>query len=124
MVIAASVRFFLLSGVDYHGHVTEWGVHWNFFATIAILNVLSVFVRKSDHCMLAGLSIILAQELISELCDLKSFMLYAPRTDWISANKEGVLSVSGYFAMQLIGNAIGGDITRILLYQDPKTLLK
>lgn len=47
VTIAATIRFFLLTGIEYHDHVTEWGVHWNFFLTIAILNVFGVFLRSS-----------------------------------------------------------------------------
>ena len=122
--LAASVRFFLLSGVEYHGHVTEWGVHWNFFLTIAALNVLGVFIRKSQYCLIYGFIVLLAQEFISQIYDLKSYILYAPRTDWISANKEGILSVFGYFAINLIGYGIGGEINKILIYKEPAALLK
>lgn len=51
-------------------------------------------------------------------------MLYAPRTDVISANKEGVLSLPGYFAIQLIGIGIGGDIYRTLVFEEPTKLVK
>ena len=99
ITIAASVRFFLLSGVEYHGHVTEWGVHWNFFATIACLNILGCFIRSSKYCLLYAFIILLASEFVSQGYDLKSYILFAPRTDWISANREGVCSVLGYFSM-------------------------
>jgi len=42
----------------------------------------------------------------------------------ISANKEGVLSVTGYFAMQLIGMGIGRDVNQSLLYMKPEKLVK
>lgn len=42
----------------------------------------------------------------------------------ISANKEGVLSVTGYFAMQIIGMGIGRDVNQSLLYMKPEKLVK
>ena len=124
ILLAASVRFFLLSGVDYHKHVTEWGVHWSFFLTIASLNVFGAFVRDNRHCLLYGFIVLLAQELLSQIYDLKSYILYAPRTDWISANKEGILSLFGYFAINLIGYGIGGEMNRIVIFKEPAQLVK
>jgi len=49
--VAASVRFVLLTSIDYHEHVTEWGTHWNFYLTIAVLNVFIVFIRSSDYAL-------------------------------------------------------------------------
>ena len=60
--IAASIRFFLLTGVDYHDHVTEWGTHWNFFLTIAIINIFNVFLRSSKYALFYGLSILVVSE--------------------------------------------------------------
>ena len=108
--MAATIKFFLLTGINYHDHVTEWGVHWNFFLTIALLNVLAVFLRNGKHAFIYGLLLLLASEFGSLTWDLKTYMLYAPRTDMISANKEGILSVPGYMAIQLIGVGIGLDI--------------
>ena len=64
VVLGGTVRFFLLTGIDYHDHVTEWGVHWNFFLTIAILNVAIVFVRSSKHAMIAGFLFLIVGELM------------------------------------------------------------
>jgi hypothetical protein len=57
--LAASVRFFLLTGVEYHDHVTEWGVHWNFFLTIAILNIFNVFLRSTKYAFIYGIALLL-----------------------------------------------------------------
>jgi phosphatidylinositol glycan class W len=59
-MVSASIRFFLLTGIDYHDHVTEWGVHWNFFMTIAVINVLTVFIRSSKFALLYAFIILLA----------------------------------------------------------------
>lgn len=64
--LAASVRFFLLTGVEYHDHVTEWGVHWNFFLTIAILNIFNVFLRSTEYAFIYGIALLLLQELAQQ----------------------------------------------------------
>jgi len=119
VTVAATIRFFLLTGIEYHDHVTEWGVHWNFFLTIAVLNLLIVFLRSSRFAMLYGFSLLVLAELASLRWDLKTYVWYAPRTDMISANKEGILSVAGYFAIQLIGIGIGSDIYSNLVFKEP-----
>lgn len=63
LMFAASVRFFMLGVIDYHDHVTEWGTHWNFFVTIAILNVAIVFIRSSEYTMIYGFVLMIANEL-------------------------------------------------------------
>lgn len=107
VVFAASLRFFLLSGIDYHDHVTEWGVHWNFFVTIAFLNVLIVLIRSAKHCLVIAISTMFVAEFIQANWDLKTYIYHAPRVDMISANKEGIISIGGYFAIQVIGMFMG-----------------
>ena len=51
---------------------------------------------------------------------MKDYVLNAPRTDFISANREGLVSLSGYASIQLIGMAIGRDIYSILIKSDKK----
>ena len=94
----ASVRFFLLTGIDYHDHVTEWGTHWNFFVTIACLNVIGVFVRSTKFVMFYGWILLIGGELLQQYYDTGTYIWHAPRHDMISANREGLVSLSGYFA--------------------------
>jgi hypothetical protein len=42
----------------------------------------------------------------------------------ISANREGLISLAGYFSLQLIGMGIGRDFYQTLVYDEPKELLK
>lgn len=96
---AASLRFFLLTGIDYHDHVTEWGTHWNFFMTIAFLNVLMVLIRSAKHVLVIALGTMLCAEFVQAHWDLKTYIYHAPRIDMISANKEGIISIGGYFSI-------------------------
>jgi glucosaminylphosphatidylinositol acyltransferase len=110
VVLAASIRFFLLTGIDYHDHVTEWGVHWNFFMTIACLNVMGVFIRSSKYAIVYAIGILMIQEFIQIHWDLKTYIYHAPRNDLVSANREGIVSILGYFALQLVGIFIGREV--------------
>ena len=41
---------------------------------------------------------------------LKDFILYGPRIDLISANREGIFSSAGYISTALVGMAVGRHI--------------
>jgi hypothetical protein len=45
---------------------------------------------------------------------LKNYVFYGPRTDFISANREGVVSSSGYLAVCLFGIEVGRKVFQIL----------
>jgi len=49
----------------------------------------------------------LAHQLILAATPLQEYVFYAPRTDLLSANREGLLSLIGYFSLQLLGIGIG-----------------
>lgn len=123
MTIGATVRFFLLHGIDYHEHVTEWGFHWNFFVTIACMNLLMSFITSAKYSLVLGLGILVMSETVSTAFDLHHYVLYAPRKDMISANKEGLASLTGFFVIQLCAVGLGNDMYRTIIYKEPKQLL-
>lgn len=41
------------------------------------------------------------------------YVFFAPRVDFVSANREGIISVIGYFSLQLVGVGLG----RFLYYE-------
>ncbi|KAK6522673.1 Glucosaminyl phosphatidylinositol (GlcN-PI) nositol acylation protein [Arthrobotrys megalospora] len=116
------VRLFLTKTADYHEHVTEYGVHWNFFMTLGFLPPFmalfqATFARMAFPellaiCTGAGYQLVLFNY------GLQNWVLLAERTNIISANKEGIASFFGYLAIFLAGQATG---MRILpLQQQPQ----
>ena len=79
VTIGATVRFFLLHGIDYHEHVTEWGFHWNFFVTIACMNLLMAFVPSAYYTMHTGILLLVGSEVVMRVFDLYRYVLFAPR---------------------------------------------
>ncbi|KAH9173899.1 GWT1-domain-containing protein [Lactarius sanguifluus] len=103
------VRVVLVKGTQYPEHVTEYGVHWNFFLTLALVPVLRVFLHPlftTVPISLLGLLVALAHQL-SLSAGLTSYVLDAPRESLISANKEGLVSLTGYLAIHLLGLSTG-----------------
>ncbi|GER44437.1 GPI-anchored wall transfer protein [Striga asiatica] len=89
-------------------HVGEYGVHWNFFFTLAAVAILtSVINVDSKYSGVLGSFILFAyQALLS--CGLNEYLLSEERgTDIFSQNKEGIFSIFGYWGMYLLGVGIG-----------------
>lgn len=69
--------------------------------------------------MIYGFAILIATELLQQHHDAATYVWHAPRYDMISANREGIVSLSGYFAFQLIGMGIGRTIYNTLMIEHP-----
>lgn len=50
---------------------------------------------------------------------LKDYVFYGPRTDWISANREGIVSSFGYLAVCLVGIEFGRNIYKYIYEDSP-----
>ncbi|KZF22015.1 GPI-anchored wall transfer protein 1 [Xylona heveae TC161] len=111
LMILGLIRLYSVKGLDYAEHVTEYGVHWNFFFT---LGLLPPFVALCDTAFrfipsYTVLSIIvgLTYEVVLQTTSLQAFVLTAPRKDLFSQNREGIFSFFGYLAIFLAGESIG-----------------
>ena len=111
LIILGLVRLYSVKGLDYAEHVTEYGVHWNFFFTLGLLPPFmalcqSVFKYIPSY---AGLAIIIGAiyQTALETTDLKTLILAAPRTNLFLKNREGIFSFFGYLAIFLAGESAG-----------------
>ncbi|XP_062211413.1 uncharacterized protein At4g17910-like isoform X2 [Phragmites australis] len=102
LVFLGFARIVSTLGVDYQVHVGEYGVHWNFFFTLAAISILTSIVRiHPKYCGLVGL-LILAGYQIWLSFGLNEYLISDERNaDIISQNKEG------YWGMFLIGVSLG-----------------
>ena len=110
------IRLISVKNLAYAEHVSEYGVHWNFFFTLAFLPLfLSLLHPILSHPRLThlpvhgslGLMLSLTIELVLNTTSLKQWALTAPRTSLLSANKEGLVSLPGYLAIFLLGMETG-----------------
>ena len=111
LLVLGIIRLYSVKGLDYAEHVSEYGVHWNFFFTLALL---PPFVAMFDAAFsfvpsYAALALLLGvvYEIALKFTNLKGFILTAPRTNFLSKNREGVFSFLGYLAIFLAGQATG-----------------
>lgn len=120
LLVLGFVRLLSVKGLDYAEHVTEYGVHWNFFFT---LGLLPPFVAASQAALSfvpshAALALLISgtYQMLLETTHLKSYVLTAPRVDLISMNREGIFSFVGYLAIFLAGQDLGMFVIPRKLY--------
>ncbi|KAJ7081634.1 GWT1-domain-containing protein [Mycena belliarum] len=104
------VRVLLVKGTEYPEHETEYGTHWNFFITLALLPILQVLLHPLIRVVpssLLGVGVGLLQQIALSLFGLKHYVRTAPRLNIISANKEGFVSLAGYLSIHLLGLSTG-----------------
>ncbi|XP_015433623.1 PREDICTED: uncharacterized protein At4g17910 [Dufourea novaeangliae] len=111
LLILGFGRSVAIEVIGYQKHVTEYGIHWNFFITLAFVKLFTSCITStinSKYSLLSGIWILTMHEYILSTNELKEWVLSnKPRDNFVSANREGVVSVPGYIGLYLIGVAVG-----------------
>jgi glucosaminylphosphatidylinositol acyltransferase len=113
LLVLGFIRLYSVKGLDYAEHVTEYGVHWNFFITLAFLppfvelsDVLTAFIVPSYEVL--SIVFVVVYEIVLDNTSLKAYILISPRgPDLLSKNREGVFSFIGYLSIFLAGRGTG-----------------
>ena len=112
-------RTIITWALGYHQHVGEYGVHWNFFLTLAAVRALTLFVPSaaagsSVTAGILGLGVLAGHQGFLSAGGLTEIIHSEERgSDYLSANKEGIFSLPGYFALHLLGCACGAAVEEI-----------
>ncbi|AWP00419.1 putative phosphatidylinositol-glycan biosynthesis class W protein [Scophthalmus maximus] len=112
LVVLGMVRLVSVKMTDYQEHVTEYGVHWNFFFTLAIVRVVAstlLAILPVSQSWVCSLLISGIYQLTLETSGLKAFIVHNNdrEKDFLHANKEGIFSVVGYVAIYMAGVQVG-----------------
>ncbi|KAJ7581511.1 GWT1-domain-containing protein [Mycena floridula] len=110
VLLLGFVRVAVVKATGYPEHESEYGRHWNFFFTLAVIPVMQIFLHPLlVYLPISGLavSIAIAQQLALSKLGLEDFALNAPRVDLTTQNKEGLVSLPGYLAIHLLGLSLG-----------------
>jgi phosphatidylinositol glycan class W len=111
LLVLGFIRLYSVKGLDYAEHVTEYGVHWNFFFTLGLLPPFMAVCQSAFQYIpsYAGLAIIIgaAYQVALEATNLKVLILSGPRTNLFLQNREGIFSFFGYLAIFLAGESAG-----------------
>lgn len=97
LILLGFGRLVFTAGVDYQVHVGEYGVHWNFFFTLAAVSILTPIVNlPPQYCGILG-SLILIGHQSCLMNGLNMYLLSDKRgLDFISQNKEGFFSIFAF----------------------------
>lgn len=120
MFILGGIRVIMVKGVDYPEHVSEYGVHWNFFITLALLPFFGTMLRpfaKIARFSTIGLILSMLHQILLSMTSLGFWASSnnVSRIGLIAQNKEGLASLPGYLAIFLLGL----DAGHYILPRDP-----
>lgn len=121
LFILGLVRLYTVKGLNYAEHISEYGVHWNFFFTLALLPLTTAISQPLLNIIpslnILAFVIAVIYEIVLYMTPLKRYIILSARLegDWLSQNREGVFSFIGYFAIFLAGMGIG----QCILPRDP-----
>ncbi len=115
LVVLGVARVIAVKSIDYHEHVTEYGVHWNFFFTLAVIKVLSsvlLITVPIKYSWLYATIITVGYELVLSVGRLQQYILHGSdghdsRIGFLNANREGVFSCLGYLSVYLFSVQLG-----------------
>ena len=108
------IRLVSVKSLEYQEHVTEYGVHWNFFIT---LGLLPIFLGILDPVFayvprfLVALAIGVIYECVSQF-GLARFVLDETNRNYnlLTLNKEGLASFVGYLSIFIFGQSFGSFV--------------
>ncbi|XP_054611787.1 phosphatidylinositol-glycan biosynthesis class W protein-like [Dunckerocampus dactyliophorus] len=112
LVLLGVARLVFVKMRNYQEHVTEYGVHWNFFFTLAVVRVVTkmvLVVVSARKSWVLCLVICGVYQCALETTGLKAFIMHNHDRgkDFLHANKEGIFSIAGFVAIYMAGVQIG-----------------
>ncbi|NXS04512.1 PIGW protein, partial [Oxylabes madagascariensis] len=108
-------RLLSVKSIEYHEHTSEYGVHWNFFFTLALVRLaasLLLAIFPKHKAWLVALALAVLYQLLLSTTSLKTFILHGSdgrdsRLGFLNANREGLFSLFGYLAIYLASVQVG-----------------
>eukprot|EP00638_Chattonella_subsalsa_P007890 CAMPEP_0117741728 /NCGR_PEP_ID=MMETSP0947-20121206/5099_1 /TAXON_ID=44440 /ORGANISM="Chattonella subsalsa, Strain CCMP2191" /LENGTH=359 /DNA_ID=CAMNT_0005558067 /DNA_START=451 /DNA_END=1527 /DNA_ORIENTATION=+ len=112
LVILGVSRFFTVKAIDYQEHVTEYGVHWNFFLTLAMVKLWTVlahslFSRRFDLLILTAFLVLGGYQVLLTFYGWDDYMVNGARDTLVSMNREGIFGIPGYLCIFFVGELTG-----------------
>eukprot|EP00826_Nyctotherus_ovalis_P026142 TRINITY_DN2040_c0_g1_i15.p1 TRINITY_DN2040_c0_g1~~TRINITY_DN2040_c0_g1_i15.p1 ORF type:complete len:361 (+),score=75.41 TRINITY_DN2040_c0_g1_i15:152-1234(+) len=125
VVLAIGVgRTVAVKVVNYQEHVSEYGVHWNFFLTIAVVSTLVALFPKSwqPFAHYIAIAIMICYECLLKFTKLEEYIISdMDRVTLLDKNKEGVFQCIGYLSCYLTGLGLGELCKKLALERRSNT---
>ena len=105
LIVLGSLRFWTHQELEYQEHVTEYGLQWNFFATLAVVTSFVALVPPT-HDWKPPVAALALYQIALSMAGLQEWIEDAPRTcgrgglfcNFFVANREGILGCIGYLS--------------------------
>ncbi|EGD73059.1 hypothetical protein PTSG_04772 [Salpingoeca rosetta] len=112
LALLGAMRLISVKATAYHEEVVEYGVHWNFFFTLAALLVLHRAFRALERLdetlwALAVSAVAYANHHLLYHDGWEEYIFNAPRTDLLSQNREGLFGLLGFACIFEIAHRAG-----------------
>lgn len=106
------MRLVSVKVIGYQEHISEYGVHWNFFFTLATVRILSSFLiafTSKSLCLFLSVCCIIFYQffLLHPDYNLTAILFNEDRHGFIMANKEGICSCFGYLSLYFAAVHLG-----------------
>jgi hypothetical protein len=117
-------RFISVKILDYPEIVDEYGVHWNFFITLAgvwaLSDMIHMVTNSAAVLSIIACCILLCYQWLLSTTDLSDFIFFAERdTSLFAANREGVISLLAcYLPLYLLSQILA---RKVLLHSGATT---
>eukprot|EP00980_Cylindrotheca_fusiformis_P005882 scaffold1233_cov111-Cylindrotheca_fusiformis.AAC.8 len=116
LIVIGLIRIWTNKELEYQEHVTEYGVHWNFFFTMGVLAIVPPLIPIGRGTWILPV-VMLSLYQIGLTQGLQEYIETAPRTcnpsesswcvEFVAANREGILGGIGYLSLYFIGEYVG-----------------
>lgn len=113
-------RLVIIKSIGYQEHLTEYGVHWNFFFTLVVVKLITSLLLiffPLNKSWIVAVSITVLYQLALDFTPLKRLILYGTdgsgtRIGLLNANREGIFSTLGYVAIHMAGVQTGSYVLK------------
>ncbi|XP_036609262.1 phosphatidylinositol-glycan biosynthesis class W protein isoform X2 [Trichosurus vulpecula] len=121
LVVLGLGRLISVKSLGYHEHLSEYGVHWNFFFTLAVVKVVAsllLILFPLNKSWIVAVIIAVLYQISLDFAQLKVIILHGidrknTRIGFLNANREGIISTFGYVAIYMAGVQTGLYMLRV-----------
>jgi phosphatidylinositol glycan class W len=104
LIVLGIGRPIVVSIMGYQVHEGEYGKHWNFFLTLAVLRLCITNIPRSTSPLALGAFIMAMHQYGLTRLGLAALVNSQERGEsFFQQNKEGILSLGGYLALHFLG---------------------
>lgn len=127
LIVLGALRFTTTNELNYQQHISEYGVHWNFFLTLAFTKlfgtILIGILPHFEYIKYMSIILLFIHESILQL-GASDYVIdsnnQVKRNNIVSANREGIFSLMGYVSLYLASVYIGYRLKKTDIVTDKR----